>query len=631
MRRSLSVAVSLGIAFVLVLAINLISSVLLREIKLDMTEEKLFTLSDGSKTLMGGLDENIRLKLYYSRTVANEIPLLSGLKGYSNRVIGLLKQYEAAGGGQVRFEILEPRPDTEIEEGAMKIGIRAIPLPQGEGFYFGLAILSEVGGEEVISFLDPNREAYLEYDISRLISAVAYPQRKTVGIMSALNVMGGPSNDPMAQFNQQPPAPAWVFAQELSKQYKVEKVEMTAERIDESIDLLLVIHPKQITPASEYAIDQYLMRGGRLIVMTDPFCFYEQANMQGADMNMQFQSSFDSTLPTLLDAWGIETPAGKVVGDKDLGTPLNFGREVVKHPSFLTLGPEQCNAEEIISGNLENLIMAHAGKMLIKSDAPYEMVPLLQTTAKAVELDAFRLKFASNPRQILADAKPAGKALPLGLRVTGLFTTAFPDGKPAGGEATAGPGDHMAQAEAEGTIIVLSDVDLISDGLSVRKQNFLGNTIVSLINDNINFMNNAVENLLGSSELISLRTRGKSRRPFTRVVELEIAAQEKYQGRADELQQKAEETNLKLRELQRGKQEDSRSILSASQMAEIRTYRAEQARIKKELRVVKRNLRQDKERLGAQLKFINITLMPLLILMAGFIPLAWRSMKMKNG
>jgi len=624
MQRNLSMGVSLATVFVLLLAVNLIAGIVLKNFKIDLTEERLYTLSDGSKRMLSKVDGEVKLRLFYSKRAASSI---APVKQYADRVIELLAQYEAASGGSVTLEIIEPRPDTEAEESALKYGMRALPVLADENLYFGLAITSELGQEQAIPFLDPGREGYLEYDISRLIASVASTEKKTLGIMSALNVMGGYGSDPRAQFSGQPPARPWVIVNELRQSFKVEKVEMTVDDIDRSIDLLLVIHPRGITEKAEYAIDQYLLRGGRAIVMIDPHSEYEQANFQSPNPQDRFSASFDSSLTKLFENWGIEMSAGKVIGDRDLGTEVSTQTGgVQKYIVWMGLDDRNCNQDEIISAGLENMIIASAGGLRKSENPAYEIVPLIESTATAMEVDAFMLKFGPNPEQLLKNYAPGDRKLAMAYKITGKFETAFPAGAP-GGDTTS---EHLAEAADETTVIVISDVDFISDRFSVRKQNLLGQQIAFLINDNQSFLNNAIENMMGSQDLISLRTRGRSVRPFTRVDKIEAEAQGKYRSVLEALELELEETNKKLLALESGKDETQRNVLSASQMAEIKKFREQQAETTKKRRIVRRDLRQDIESLGLRLKFINIALMPLLVIIASFVAPLWRSRKMRT-
>lgn len=637
MTKNLRIAITLFTALVLLLAVNLSASILFRTAKIDMTEEQLYSLSPGTITMLGKLQDDVRLKFFYSKRAASSVP---AIKLYADRVTELLHQYVDRSEGKITLEILEPQPDTETEEWAIRYGIQPVALPTGEQIYFGLAIVNEVGEEQAIPFLDPQRENLLEYDLSRLIASVSTPSEGTIGILSALDVMGGPSSDPMAAALGQVPAEPWMFVRELRNTYEVRKVALDVSEIDPEIDLLMVIHPKSLSESTEYAIDQFVMRGGRLIVLVDAHSEYDAANFQGRNPQARFQAQFDSDLPRLFQAWGIEFEESKVLGDLDLATQVRMGPQVAEHPAWLTLTDANANQEEIISANLERLMMASPGVLKERAGgSPYEVTRLLESSEAAGTLDGFRMKFGADPEQLRTDLTPRGEKQPLAVKITGKFTTAFPSGAPASddeepaapeeeaeSEATAA---HRGEADQEGAIIVVADVDMLADDYSVQKQNFFGQTVAYPLNNNLDFFDNAVDYLAGSRDLIGLRARGKVERRFTLVDEIERQAEREFKDEEDRLTARVEEVNRKLSELQRGRTAEEGAILSPEQVAEVDRFQAELAETRAKLREVRRNLRQDIESLGVRLKFLNIALVPLLIIALSFLPALWRSIRMR--
>jgi ABC-type uncharacterized transport system involved in gliding motility auxiliary subunit len=457
-------------------------------------------------------------------------------------------------------------------------------------------------------------------------------QRKVIGVLSSLDVMGTGAN-PMAAFGGAPPGQEWALVSELSQQYEVRPVAIDTTKIDPEIGLLLIIHPKDLGPATRYAVDQYLLGGGRLAVFVDPLNLFEQQNFPSADFNARFQASFESGLPDLLKAWGVEMVPGKIAADLDLGTQVRAGQRIVQHPAFISLGREQSNQDEIASAGLESLLVAHAGvlRQLAEGEAPAGLTrtTLLTTGPRAGELDAMMLKFGTDPDQLRRDLKPGEEPLTLAMKISGHFTSAFPDGAPAAGEDKPAPAaePHLAESTADSTVVVVADADILTDDLSVRRQNLLGQTLLMLLNDNLAFLGNTAEVLAGGQALAGLRTRGKSERPFTLVNRLEQEADEKWRGVEADLLAKQQETNRRLQDLERGKDEQSRALLSPTQVEEIQRFREELAANKKKLREVRRNLRQDIEDLGLRLKLINIALVPALVLLAGFGPLLWRQLR----
>lgn len=634
MTRNFRIALTLLAALVILLAVNLSASILLRTTKIDMTEERLYSLSEGSVRMLGRLQNNVRLKLYYSRRATSGIP---AIKLYADRVVELLHQYVDRGGGKIALEILDPRPDTDVEEAALREGIRPVALPSGEQIYFGLGIVNEVGDEQSIPFLDPQRENLLEYDLSRLIAAVSAPSGEVIGIMSSLDVMGGPADDPMAAAFGQAPAEPWIFIRELQNSYDVRRVNSSDDRIDDEIDVLMVIHPKALSDRAQYAIDQFLMRGGRLIVLVDGHSERDAASFQGRDPSSRFQAMFDSNLPRLFQSWGIEAEEGRVLGDLDLATQVRMGSQVAEHPAWLTLTEKNANQDEIVSANLERLLMASPGVIRKRSgESPYTITPLLESSEASGAFDAFRLKFGADPEQLRAELTPTGEKRMLALKITGTFASAFPEGAPAGSEAQPETQsedplpEHRAQADRESAVIVVADVDMLSDDYSVQLQNFFGQTVAYPLNNNLDFFGNAVDFLAGSEDLIGLRARGKVERRFTLVDELERNAEREFKDEEDRLTARVEEVNQKLSSLQQGRTAAEGAILSPEQLAEMERFQTELSETRSKLRDVRRNLRQDIEQLGVRLKFLNIALLPLIVVLLSFLPSVWRSLRMRS-
>lgn len=625
--KRLGPAATLGVLLILLLTVNLVGSASTHGVQWDLTEEKLYTLADSSQALLATLEGPVKLKFFYSSTAGADIPRL---RLYADRVLQLLRQYQAGGDGKVALEIYEPRPDTAVEEWAVQYGLQAISASGqigGEDLYLGLVVVNELGSDEVLPFLSPQREEFLEYDITRAIAGVSQATRPVIGVLSSLDVTGE-GTDPMAALRGMPQGQPWALIAELRQQYEVRKVALDTQAIDPELDLLLVIHPRDLAPETRYALDQYLLRGGRLAIFVDPLNLYEQQTFPSDDFNARFQARFDSDLPDLLKAWGVELVPGKIAADLDLGTQVRAGRTVVQHPAFISLGKDQCNQEEIASAGLESLLVAHAGVLrTVEAGVPEGLTHsvLLTTGPRAGEVDAMMLKFGTDPEQLRRDVKPGPAPLNLAIKISGTFASAFPDGAPQTEGATpAGNGTHRSRSEKDSTVVVVADADVLTDDLSVRRQNLLGQTLVMLMNDNLAFVGNTAEVLAGGQALAGLRTRGKSERPFTLVDRLEQQADEKWRGVEADLLAKQQETNRRLQELERGKDEQSRALLSPSQVEEIQNFREELAANKKKLREVRRNLRQEIENLGWRLKLLNIVLMPALVLLAGFGPLVWR-------
>lgn len=630
MGKKLISASGLIIIAVIVLAVNLIAFAMFGSVKLDLTEEKLYTLSEGTEEVLGELDEDISAELYYSKTAMQNA---GQLRAYADRVIEVLREYEAASDGQFTLEIRDPRPDTETEEWAQRYGIRNIPIATGEQLYLGLVLKNETGGEEVIPFFQPEREQNLEYDITRAIYRVSHPERKTVGVLASLPVMGSsaPQNPLMRNPNQQ--QRPWFFVRELRQTMNVEEIESGAESIPDSVDLLIVVHPKDLSEKTQYAIDQYIVKGGNAMIFVDPMCDADrQSNpMLAQNPQMMMQASFASDLPNLFEAWGIQMEAGasagagmpgqgaqpKVVSDPRLGLEVPTRQGNQKVPVYLSLMDQNLNRQEIVTSDLENVWMIMAGALDITEEKEgLEKSVLMETTEQAGSMESMVLKFGLDPQQLQRDHEASGKKIALALKISGAFPTAFPEGyQEESAEEVTLPEGHVAKGEVPATVIVVSDVDMISDQASVQVQNFLGYEMPRYMNDNLPFLNNAAENLMGSSALIALRSRGRSQRPLTKVQEIQQQAQEKYREQEEELTRKLEEANQRLSQLQRGT--DESQVLNQAYMQELRQLREERLETSRALRNVRRQLREDVEALAFRVKFINIALMPFIVVLVG--------------
>ncbi|MFP4379457.1 MAG: Gldg family protein [Candidatus Sumerlaeia bacterium] len=643
MRNRLISIAGIIVIILIVLAVNLIAMTLLGRAKVDMTEEKLFTLSKGSKKILSNLDDNITVKFYFSKTAMKDLPVLDQ---YATRVLEMLREYEAHADDKFELQILDPRPDTETEEWAERYGLQSL-AQAGERLYLGLVLIDESGNEEVIPFFMPDREPMLEYEITKAIYTMSRTEKKNIGVISSLDITGGqsPAQNPMMQPQQQQ---AWVLIRELRNNYNVEKIEASATEIPDDVALLLIVHPKELSDDTRYAIDQYVMRGGRVVAFVDPLCDIERQQMQDTqNMQMMMQASFSSNMPDLLEAWGVRLvgnegapqmagPEGgasyQVVADSGMGlevpNPQTGERSIM--PVYLQLNEDNRSDSEIITSGLENLVMLLAGELEIvdEENEDVTITPLMESSDEAVLMDDTMLRFMMDPAQIQNSMGEDKAKRMLACKITGKIKSAFPNGNPADADSPTTATGHLSESQANPTIIVVSDVDMISDRASVRIQNFLGREMIYPFNDNLYFLTNCAENLTGSDELISLRSRGKSQRPFDKVSEIQQAAQERWRAKEEELNQKLQAAEQRLNQLQQGTEE--RQVLSAEFTKEINQLREERRKTSKELREVRRQLREDVEALGFRLKFINIALVPIIVIAFGLGVAVVRFMRRRN-
>ncbi len=601
---------SLIILLLIFLLSNMIVGATFKKWRFDLTEENVYSLSKGTRNILDKLQENVTLKYYFSKTDAIAVPFI---KNYADRVRDLLNEYKLAGHGRVILELYDPRPDSEEQEWAEKFGIQTVPLRSGMPIYFGLAGINERGDDDVITFFNPNREEFLEYDITRLIYNLSKPKRKVIGLISALPILGSEPN-PYA-----PPGPSnrridpWIFTRELQQVYSLNDLGTSINKITDDIDILLIIHPKDLPENTLFAIDQFVLRGGRALIFVDPYC---EAETPSHDPQKPYEVMFakrDSNLEKLFKTWGVGLVKGKVAADSNLAARVNIGlNKIVPYVAWLNITEGNINRKDIVSGRLENLLVAYPGFLRTQETDNVTFTPLLETTKAASPVNATYMEL-SNPASLLENYTPGGEKLSLALRVSGRFKTAFPDGKPSKDKKDNKGAEILKDSTGESNLIIVADVDMLSDRFSVRIEDFLGQKIAFPFNDNINLFYNAIENLSGSNDLIGIRSRGKFTRPFTKVKEIERAAEERWKGEERALVQRVSEINARLKELLKPGKEEKRQALSKAIEDEIIQYRLERKNAQKKLREVRRKLRQDKESLGNNLFFVNTFLIPLLI------------------
>jgi ABC-type uncharacterized transport system involved in gliding motility auxiliary subunit len=606
---------SFALLFVALAAVNVLAGLV--PLRLDITQQHIYTLADGSRAILAGLKEPVTIKLYLPESSA-EVPVT--VKTFSRRVRELLEEYRSASRGRLTLQVFNPKPDSEDEEWAQRYGLSAARLPDGTNLYFGMVALSG-GREAAVPFFDPRRERLLEYDISQAIARVNQQTRAKVGVLSWLPVMGG-----MGPGGQ--PTPEWAVMQELRKSYQVQSLfPSDLTEVPDDIGLVLVVDPKAVSDTVSYALDQFLLRGGKLIVFADP-----HSRMEGG----QGFGGAGGGLPKLFSAWGITFDADHVVADRGLATRVNAPNEgVVDYPLWISLHQANMSHDLAITSMLDDVTLIDTGAFSTAKDFKYKFTPLFTSSAQSGLIDQMTARF-SGPMDIIKQLKTDDTQRVLAGLVSGTLETAFPGGAPP--PPPADPKDkapkpaekprkhaHLAQAARETSVLLVGDADFIADRFSVQTVNFFGNAVTQPINDNLAFALNAVEFMSGSQDLIQIRSRGQLTRPFTRVLNLQARAAAQYQQQERLLSQRLEEVKRKLQELQNTKQPGQKLVLTAAQVEEVGKFRKEEARVHGQLREVRKVLRQDIENLGNILLTINLLLMPLLVAVLGVVVIGRRA------
>jgi ABC-type uncharacterized transport system involved in gliding motility auxiliary subunit len=563
----------------------------------DLTDGKLYTLSDGTKKVLRELPAPVRLKLYVSQGEAVPVPLRS----FTQRVEDVVREFKSVAGSNLIVERYNPKPDSEEEDAAQLDGVEPQQLMSGEQFYLGASI-SQLERKQVLPNIAPQRERLLEYDLIRAIARVAQPERPKIGLMAGLPVMGEKFNP----FTRQSSDP-WYLALELRREFDVREIPISAKEIPKDINVLLLIHPRDPRPETEYALDQFVLRGGKLIAFLDPHAYFDQ---QPGMPGLPPQGGSSSSLPTLLKAWGVDMPQGKVVSDVVFGS----GSGARYTPTVLTLNRTAFSRDDIVTGSIETLLYAFGGAFEVKG-TELKAVELLKSSPSSMLVDGAEVTKSGD--DATKNFKPDDKPKTLALRLNGKFKTAFPDGLKEKDKPVAGtPG--LRESTAENSVILVADVDMLADGAAVDVQDVFGRRVVVPSNGNLAFAIGMVEQFAAGDALVSLRSRTASFRPLTVVRELEAEAQKEYFGKIRALEEELQKTTARLQELQKAQgAAKSAQILSAEEQAELERFRKNVAATRLELKEVRKNLRQDAEALVFWTKLANIALMPLLVALIG--------------
>jgi ABC-type uncharacterized transport system involved in gliding motility auxiliary subunit len=591
-------AIGLAALFLVLVAVNFFISRL--PARVDLTEGNLYTLSPGTKKILGNLPAPVKIKLYISQGEAVPVPLRS----FAQRVEDTVRELKAVAGPNLVVERYNPKPDSEEEDAAQLDGVEPQQLMSGESFYLG-ATISQLDRKQSIPAISPQRERLLEYDLVRAIARVASPERPKLGLMAGLPVLGEKFN-PFTRQSSEP----WVLANELKRGFDVKPVPLEAKEIDKDIGVLLLIHPRDVQPQTEYALDQFVLRGGKLIAFVDPYAYFDQApQMPGIPPQPS-----SSNLPVLFKAWGVSFNPEKVIADVVFGS--GGGQRYT--PTVLSLNRTAFSRDDIVTGTIETLLYAFGGAFEVKPPSGVRMTELVKSSANSMFVD--NANATKSGDEATKSFRPSGKSLPLALRLTGTFKSAFPEGLVIDKKPVAGT-PQLRESAKENSIILVADVDMLADGAAVDIQEVFGRKIVVPSNGNLALALGMVEQFAAGDDLISLRSREAAFRPLAVVRELEAEAQKQYFGKIQSLESELQKTTAKLQELQKsqgsGAAGKSVQLLTSEQQAELERFRKTVAETRLALKEVRKNLRQDAEGLVFWTKVANIGLMPLLVAIAG--------------
>lgn len=625
MRRLWTSIVGVVAVLAILVGVNLIAEYRLAQVKLDLTQQRLYTLAPGTRKILADLKDPVTLRFYYSRTLGSRLPVYGA---YADRITEMLREYAAAADGKLRLEFYDPEPFSQTEDRAVAYGLQGVPIDQsGEQVYFGLAASNLLDDERTIAFFQPERERFLEFDLTRLVYELSSPKRPLIGVMTSLPIDGDPRMMMMTQ-NRAAGQP-WVASMTLRQAFGVRQVPLDVQVIDPEIQVLLVAHAQNLSDNTLYAIDQFVMRGGRLMAMVDP-----HSEAQGAVADPQTgqpPSNTASSLAKLFDAWGIVYDGTQIAGDLKGAWRVRAApgdrAQVVDYVAWFNIR-DGLNTNDPATAELTQVTVASAGTLAKKDGAAIEFTPLLSTSEMSAPVGLDQVRSFPDPGRILGGFKPDGQRRVIAARVRGELSSAFaaPPAPPADAKQTVVLPEHRAKSEGTANMVVVADSDILADRFWVRVQEFFGQQEATPFSDNGPFVANLIGTLAGGDALIGLRSRGTSLRPFDLVENMQRSAEARFRQTEQELSKHLEETQKKLTELRTGRGAGgANAVISEQQREAIDALRRDVTDTRGKLRNVQLELRRDIRALETQLRLFNIALVPaVLALLAVVLGLARR-------
>ncbi len=595
MNRNLISGLGLALLAVAFLMVTLLNNLWFSGVRVDLTENKLFTLAAGTREIVQQIDEPINLYFFFSEKASED---LTTLRAYANRVRELLQEYALLAPGKINLQFIDPEPFSDAEDRAAAFGLQGVPVNNaGDELYFGLAATNALDDQQVIGFFQPDKEAFLEYEISKLIQNLLVQKKPKVGLLSTLKVQGD------MDMNTFQTTPAWVVIDQIDQASELQTITPGAESLPADLDLLVLIQPRGLAESLLSSIDQFALSGGHVLVFVDPLAETDQSQVNpmmgisGAETTIDFP---------LLAGWGVQLRKDVVLGDSQQAlTVSGVDGQPVRHLSILGLQAQNFNIEDVTLSSLETINVSTAGILDVLDQRSTQVDVLMASSEYAMPIERLRLKMLGDPSELLPDFKATGQFYPVAVRITGSASSQYT--LPLGGESSVPSPNNL-------NVIVVADTDILSDRLWVQLQDFFGQRIVTPWANNGDFVTNAVDNLTGSSALISIRSRGRFTRPFDVVQDLRREAEASYLNSANDLQSQLAEAERQLGELESSRDEQNLMSLSPEQEATLVRFQQEKLRIRKALRNVRHQLDKDIEMLGSTLKFMNIVLMPLLLI-----------------
>lgn len=615
MNKQLLSTAGLILAVTLFLSFNIVTNSNLKSARIDLTEDNLYTLSDGTLNIIDSLQSPITLRFYYSDQVAQELP---SLKSYAQRVQELLEEYQRESGDMIELIVINPKPFSDNEQRAKQYGLQGVPIEgEPDPLYFGLAGSNLLDGVESISFFQPEKEDVLEYDLTKLIYKLSSADRKSVAVMSPLEI-DGENFDPLkGEVASSDGVKPWAFMAQLRQMFHVSVLPQDIRRIPSSIDVLIVIHPKEFSEATLYAIDQYVLAGGKLISFVDPYAESDIPEKDPDNPMAAMVYSRSSNMPELFKTWGFERASADVVADRKTAIKVDFGAQTNNQPIdyvlWQAIPADQLNSEQAITSQLKKVELATTGYFKEIEGATTQITALISSSNEAMLVDKRVVQFRNNPMALLTKYQAGTLSYPIVIRVNGAVKSSYPDGVAGDDGSLKKSSRHLNESKQDIDVIAIADVDMLQDRFWVQLQDFYGQQIAYNTSNNIDFLINAIDDMTGSNGLISVRSRSGFSRPFDRVLALQREAEKRYRTQERELQKTLTETKQRIARMQVERSGSGDSLYNQQQEKEIADFRVVVNKTQQKLREVQGNLRKDIDELDTTLKFFNIGLVPILI------------------
>ena len=589
----------------------------LRGWRVDLTQNRLYSTAPGTDRILKSLREPVNLYFFFTEKSAAQLPVL---KTYGGRVREFLEELAARSNGKLRLHFIDPQPFSEDEDRASELGVRGAPLGGSGGtLYFGLAGTNSTDGHAAIEFFDPAKEEFLEYDVVKLIYELANPKKPVLGWLTTLPMT--PSMDPQSGQMREP----WAIYSQAQQLFNVHPLDPAATKIDADVDVLVLVHPKNLAPATLFAIDQYVLKGGHIAVFVDPIAEADTSGVDPQNPMSAMSADKSSNLQPLLGNWGVQYNPRQVIADakQALSVSLHENEAPSRHYGILGLEQSNFNLADVVTAGLSSVNVAMAGYLEPAKGATTHFEPLLLSSNQAQPLATERFAMLFDPGTLRDGFRATGKRYAIGARITGNVKTAYPGGPPAG--VTLPPGTTALKTSAKPLqLIVFADVDMLADYLWVRQQNLFGQHVAQAWANNGDLVLNVLDNLSGSADLISVRGRATFTRPFGRVEALRRSADDRFRSKEQELEQELRTTEEKLTALESRRNDKSSVILTPEQERELNHFQDEKLQVRKELRNVRLGLDEEIRSLGTTLKILNIIVVPALLAVIALLVVGWR-------